>query len=140
MGTRSRRAASRRSGRPVASPNSTRPRGRRLGWGSAQRTEYNGVTYASKSEAAYAAHLDVLKKAGLVTRWEGQVKWPLVVNGVKVCGFVPDFKVYGKGGAWWLVEVKGMETAVWKLKRKLFAALHPKVDYRVVKAREALGL
>jgi len=79
-------------------------------------------------------------KAGQVVRWERQVKWPLIVNGEKVCGFVPDFRVHGKGGKWWLAEVKGHPTAVWKLKYKLFKALHPNVDYRVVTAREALAL
>lgn len=97
------------------------------------------MLYASKSEAAYAAKLDLSKRAGVILKWDRQVRVPLVVNGVKVCTIVPDFKVYARNGDWWYVEVKGHPTATWRLKRKLLAALHPKVDYRVVAAREALA-
>lgn len=112
----------------------------RRGWGSAKRTPYKGVVYASKSEAAYARHLDVLKKAGVVRSWTRQVRWKLIVNGRLVCTMVPDFRVEWKDGTASLIEVKGHPTAVYRLKRKLFEALHPEVDYRVVNAREALSL
>jgi hypothetical protein len=84
--------------------------------------------------------LDVLKKAGEVRSWKGQ--WPvrLEVNGVLVCKMVPDFRVEWADGRTEFVEVKGMETAMWRLKRKLLMALHPGAAYRVVKAREALAL
>jgi hypothetical protein len=101
---------------------------------------YGGVLYASKAEARYAAHLDLMLAAKEIKGWERQVKWPLVVNGVRICGFVPDFKVHKKGGGYKLVEVKGFVTAVWKLKRRLFEALHPDVEYVVVSARETVGL
>jgi len=81
-----------------------------------------------------------LVKAGQVVRWERQVKWPLIVNGEKVCSMIPDFRVWYRDGHFELHEVKGMKTAIYKLKRKLFAALHPKVAYVVIPAREALAL
>jgi hypothetical protein len=79
-------------------------------------------------------------RAKRVKSWMRQVRWKLVVNGVTVCTMVPDFRVEFPDGSVALVEVKGMETAVYKLKRKLFRALHPEVDYRVIPAREALAL
>ncbi len=110
------------------------------GWGSAKRTEYGGRVYASKSEAAYAAHLDRLVKARAIVGWDAQVRWPLIVNGVRVCLMIPDFKVWVTRKRYELHEVKGHPAPVWKLKHKLFAALHPEVVYRVIPAREALSL
>ena len=106
----------------------------------AVRTVYNGVTYASRSEANYARYLDLQKKAGAIKKWEGQVKWPLIVDGQKLCTMIPDFLVYFPDGKTALVEVKGVSSAVYKLKVKLFRILHPNVDYRVIPAREALWL
>ena len=113
---------------------------RRAGKYGAVRTVYRGVEYASKSEASYARHLDTLKKAGVVRSWMRQVRWKLIVNGVLVCTMVPDFRVEWKDGTVSLIEVKGHATAIYRLKRKLFEALYPEVDYRVVKAKEALAL
>ena len=113
---------------------------RRRGWGSAVKTVYDGVLYASKAEARYAQHLDLLKAARQIRGWERQVRWPLIVEGVKICTIVPDFKVLKKGGGFKIVEVKGFVTPVWRLKRKLFEALHPEVEYVVVRASETGGL
>ena len=104
------------------------------------RTVYNGVTYASKSEAAYARYLDLQVAAGAIKKWEGQVRWPLIVDGEKVCTMVPDFKAFFHDGKWALIEVKGAMSPVYKLKVKLFRILHPNIDYRVIPSREALGL
>ena len=94
------------------------------------------MVYASKAEARYAKHLDLLKKNGEIWNWDGQVRVPLIVNGVKVTTMVPDFLVFFEDGRTEYREVKGFETAVWKLKRKLFEALHPDVPYIVITARE----
>lgn len=100
------------------------------------RTEYRGVVYDSKSEAHYAMYLDALVKAKKIAGWDRQRRVPLVVNGVKVCTMVPDFLVLHRSRNNEYVEVKGMETAVYKLKAKLFRALYPDVLYTVVKAKD----
>jgi hypothetical protein len=102
----------------------------------AQRAEYRGVVYASKAEARHAAFLDLRIKAGEVSGWTPQVRFPLVVNGTKVGAYVADFQVWGCGlpAVRWIEEVKGFETPVWKLKRRLMAALYQNVPIRVVKA------
>ena len=107
---------------------------------SAIRTTYRGITYASKSEARYAAYLDVLKKGGLVERWERQVRWPLVVNGEKVCVMVIDFRVWYTDGSSAFHEVKGWHERVWRLKSKLPKALYPDLSYVVIPAQETKAL
>ena len=104
------------------------------------KTAYEGVLYDSKSEAAYAAHLDSLLDAGEIAKWDRQVKVPLVVNGTKVCTMIPDFLVTDLRNRQTYVEVKGWPTPIWRLKRKLFEALFPDAAYVVVTSKEALAL
>lgn len=95
----------------------------------AVRTEVNGRTYASKAEAAYAAKLALRKRAGQVLFWLEQVPFHLT-GGVK---YVCDFCVFEADGNVRFVEVKGHETAVWKMKSKQVAELYPHVTIEVVK-------
>lgn len=103
----------------------------------ARRTEYNGRTYDSAAEAAYAAELDLKKKAGLIREWIPQVRVPLEVNGIKICTMVMDFQVFypvasGLQSQVEYIEVKGFETPVYKLKRKLFEAIYQNVRFTVI--------
>lgn len=115
--------------------------GRRRSKYNARRTVYNGVTYDSRREAEVAAELDMLRRASdpkrCVIDVQRQVRIPLVVNGQKICTHVLDFLVTYADGRKELVEVKGYETAVWKLKRKLLEATwlreHEDVIYKIVK-------
>lgn len=101
----------------------------------ASRT-YNGRVYHSAAEARYAAHLDLLVKMGTLWDWKAQVPFPIIIRGTKICSVVIDFIVVPEGtdAKPYYVEVKGMETAVWKLKRKLLLACYPGIDLRVVPA------
>lgn len=85
-------------------------------------------------------HLDRLLKAGAIKGWRGQVKVELVVNGAKVCRMVPDFLVEHKNGKFEYVEVKGVATAAYRIKAKLFRALFPDAWYTVIPAKTALAL
>lgn len=97
------------------------------------KKEYNGIKYDSKREAKEAALLDLEVKAKTVLKWERQHKIPLVVNGVKLCNYVIDFKVYHADGRVEYREVKGAETQLWKLKFKLAKALYPNWEFTVVR-------
>jgi hypothetical protein len=90
---------------------------------------YKGNVYHSRLEAAYAAELDSRKRAHnaseRVVRWERQVKIPLIVAGQLIANYYADFEVTFGDGRVELHEVKGYETEVWRLKRKLVDALFP---------------
>ena len=94
---------------------------------------YAGRVYHSKSEAKYAFELDALKAAGRIKDWTPQVAREIVVEGVKICKVVIDFEVIPIAGKPWYIEVKGVESEVYKLKRKLLRACFPDLDYRVVR-------
>lgn len=97
-----------------------------------QRT-YAGRVYHSKAEAEYAAKLDLLIKAGTVTSWTPQVPIRLLVNGQYITKLIVDFQVNYRDGSTELIEIKGMESEAWKVRRKLFRALYPGLTYRVEK-------
>lgn len=98
---------------------------------------YNGNRYDSEKEAEFAKQLDLRLKAGDIKEWERQVKIELRVNGYLICNYYMDFKVINNDGSIEWVEIKGFETEVFRLKKKLFEALldeiSPGSEYIIVK-------
>lgn len=90
-------------------------------------TEYDGRKYHSKKEAGYARELDMLSKARVdaqrVVSWLPQVKYRLEVNGVKIADYILDFKVEYADGRVEYVDVKGVRTGEYVMKKKLMKAL-----------------
>lgn len=102
-----------------------------------ETSQVNGVTYQSKFEAAYAQELDLRVRAREIVSWERQIKCEIVIDGIKICTYWVDFLVHYPNGDKELVETKGFETDLWKIKRKLLEAVwlkeHPEYSYTVVK-------
>ena len=103
-----------------------------------RKTDYNGIKYDSRKDAAFAQSLDLQMHArgpDRVESWERQVRFPVHVNDRLVCTYVCDFLVRYADGRKELVEVKGVWTDVARLKRKLFEATfladHPGIEYVV---------
>lgn len=90
------------------------------------RAKRTGV-YASKREAEYAASLDLAKRAGHVAYWLEQVPVKLP-GGLK---YVCDFLVFYADGRVAFVEVKGVQTPVWKAKLRLLEESQPEVFARL---------
>ena len=103
----------------------------------AKSSIYNGIAYHSKKEAGYAQELDLRIKAKDIKKWERQVPIELRVNGELIAKYYVDFKIYHNDKSEELVEVKGFETEVFRLKRKLLEATllkeHPEIIYTIVK-------
>lgn len=94
------------------------------------KTVYNGHTYDSKAEAAYAQQLDWQMAGGVIYSWtHGEVvEFP---SGIK---YKPDFIVttlsaYLDGHSWtrirYWVDVKGRETPAFRLKMRLWLVHGP---------------
>lgn len=101
----------------------------------ARRTEYNGQWYDSAAEARFAALLDMRVRVGEIRGWERQKVLPLTVNGVVVCKMIVDFVVTHNDYSLEHIEVKGVPTKDWVIKRNLFRALWPAVKYTVIQAK-----
>lgn len=100
------------------------------GWGrrahkyNAKRTEVDGLKFDSKREANRWLELKLLERAKKIDHLDRQVSVPLIVEGKKICTWRVDF-YYRQDGQWVADDTKGFRTPEYKLKRKLFEALHP---------------
>ncbi len=87
----------------------------------AQPTTVNGIRFASKKEAACYTKLKALEDAGQIRNLLLQTALDIVVNGVHVCKYVPDF-YWCEGDKQIWADAKGMKTDVYRLKKKLVKA------------------
>src|SRR4051812_32124504 len=103
----------------------------------AKKTEFNGRVYDSKHEAGVAADIDLLVKCGDVVKVEPQKTFNLYgKNGNRICTHRPDFLLTFKDGHQEIWEAKGMATAIWQLKLKLFTDNYPELTYIIITPRE----
>ena len=90
------------------------------------------ITFASKAEAARYIELKALEAAGEINGLEIQPKFRCEIAGKQVCDYFADF-AYFNSKRRVIEDVKGIETAVFRLKKKLVEALYPGVTIEVVK-------
>jgi len=98
----------------------------------AKKTVIDGITFDSKKEAEHYKILKIRLAAKQIKHLARQVIFRLEINGMLICKYVADF-TYVENGRLVVDEVKGFETAVWKLKKKLFQALNPKLELRITR-------
>lgn len=98
----------------------------------AVKVKLDGITFHSKREAARYADLLRLVKAGVIKNLILQPKFPIEINGNKICNVIGDFE-YLEGRKWVVEDVKGMDTPMSRLKRKLVQAMYPTCEWRVIK-------
>ena len=103
------------------------------------KTEVNGIKFPSRLEAKYYQELLFLKKAGVVKdiklqpRFLLQEKFRKDGKLYRPIFYVADFQVEYKDGHTEIVELKGMETQLWRVKQKLFEHKYPKLHIKIVK-------
>lgn len=93
----------------------------------------DGIRFDSRREADYYGQLKIELRAKLIKKFDRQVQFDLVVNGLKICAHRVDFLVTILDGSEEVREVKGFATAEWDIKRKLFEALYPEIQYKVIR-------
>lgn len=90
------------------------------------KTLFNGILYDSKKEANRAAELQLLLRAGKIEDLQRQTTIPLMVNGVKIASYKPDFVYFDVVTKKNVIEdVKSDFTrkqAVFRLKQKILEA------------------
>ncbi len=93
-----------------------------------QKTEYGGRMFDSKKEADYARTLEYLKHAhelkDRVVRVEYQVPFSIKAKNIHISTYFADFRVTYGDKRQEVIDVKGMKTPVYKLKKRLVEALH----------------
>ena len=88
-----------------------------------RKVENEHGKFDSQKEAQRYAELVLLERAGAIAQLRRQVPYALVVNGVHVCDYRPDF-VYREGERLVCEDAKGMRTPVYLLKKRLMLACH----------------
>ncbi len=79
--------------------------------------------FDSQKEALRYQELFLLEKGGVISGLKIQVKFPIVVNGCKICTWIADF-VYYENGEMITEDAKGYKNRVYKLKKKLVEAVY----------------
>jgi hypothetical protein len=87
----------------------------------AKRTECDGIKFPSKKEAAYYQQLKIRQAAGDVVFFLRQVRFDLPGN----THYYVDFQVFMADGTVRFIDVKGMKTPMYVLKKKQVEALYP---------------
>lgn len=101
----------------------------------AKKTVVDGITFDSKREAQRYTELKWLERAGEIKDLELQKKFVLQPkykkNGktVREISYIADF-VYTEDGKQIVEDCKGMRTAVYKLKKKIFEYQYPELSIR----------
>lgn len=93
----------------------------------AKKTEVDGFIFDSKAEAAYYSELKLRENAEgdyRISDLELQPKFPIVVNDIHIANYFADFRYKDSQGSTIVVDVKGMKTDVYRLKKKLVEAIY----------------
>ena len=105
----------------------------------AKKTTVNGITFDSGAEARYYKKLLEQKRAGEIKDFDLQPKFLLQPafkknsKTIRSINYIADFKVYHLDGSISIVDVKGVETETFNIKRKLFEERYPELSLQIVK-------
>lgn len=94
--------------------------------GREDRTADN-IVFHSKREMLRYLELRASYRAGLIKNLCVQVRFPIIVEGLKICDYICDFTYQDLEGNLHVEDSKGFRTDTYKLKRKLFEATYPKL-------------
>lgn len=83
----------------------------------------DGIRFQSAKEARRYGELKLLQKAGKISDLLLQVRFPLLVNNIKVGTYVCDFD-YRENGLRITEDVKGVRTSTYRLKAALMLACY----------------
>lgn len=94
----------------------------------AKKIKVDGIVFDSLLEAQYYKELKLQKRVGIIESFEMQVPFTLLGGfevgnrKVQAIKYIADFIVTMKSGDVKVIDVKGLETEVFKIKRKLYEA------------------
>lgn len=93
-------------------------------------TYIDNIRFDSRKEAMHYVYLKDLERKGVIHNLQLQVPFPFIYEGKKFFKYVADF-VYEDEFGQHVIDVKGVKTAVFKLKKKLIEAQY-KIEIEIV--------
>lgn len=118
----------------------------------AKRTNIDGFNFASRKEACYYIYLLIEQKNGRIQSFKLQPKFTLLpafkkINPIsgreksfQALSYVADFEILHNNGYLEIVDVKGVLTEVFEMKRKIFEEKFPELYLTVVKQKKEISL
>lgn len=103
------------------------------------KTELDGIVFDSKGEARRYTELKVLEKVGAISELELQPKFELQPtfkkNGKthRSITYTADFRYIDDKGKIIIEDYKGMETQIFKMKKKMFEYQYSQLELKIVK-------
>tara|TARA_A100001391_G_scaffold132660_2_gene91691 strand:- start:135 stop:479 length:345 start_codon:yes stop_codon:yes gene_type:complete len=90
----------------------------------AKKTEFMGMKFDSKWEAERYGQLCKLQETGEISGLDRQVRFNIVINDQKICAYIADYTYYDAENNFIVEDAKGVETDVFRLKKKLMKAVN----------------
>jgi len=104
----------------------------------ARKVTVDGIKFDSQLEADYYCNLKLLQRAGQILGFCRQARF-VVTEGTdkrRPTEYVCDFVVFYPDGRTTIVDTKGVETEVFKIKRKAFAEKYPRLSIITLNRRD----
>lgn len=104
-----------------------------------KKTWEDGICWDSLKELNYYKELKILQKQGLISGFARQCQFILNEGTDKdnrCISYLADFIIFYPDGTYKIVDVKGMETPIFKQKAKLFKNKYPKLELKVLKEKD----
>lgn len=104
-----------------------------------QKTTIDGITFDSKKEADYYCQLKLLKQSGGIKDFGLQQRYELLPtfkkNGTtyRAISYIADFVIEYNDGTTEVVDIKGVETKDFKIKKKLFEYKYKDLELKIIK-------
>lgn len=96
------------------------------------KTVVNGITFDSKREAFYYNLYRKLENAKEIFSLQRQIPYVFKLDGKKIFTYKADFQYTDSDGKIHVIDVKGVLTPVFRLKKKLIEAQH-NIEIEIVK-------
>ncbi len=103
----------------------------------ARRESIDGYLFGSRAEAARYRELKLLERAGQISMLRVHPRYEIIINEQKICIVEADFEFYDEQQERTrVIDVKGMDLALSRLKRKLVKVLYA-IDIEIEKVRRS---
>jgi Protein of unknown function (DUF1064) len=110
-----------------------------------RKVKIGEITFDSQAEAAYYKHLQLRLKAGDIQAFELQPRYLLQEafkhqgKSIQKMEYIADFLITHKDGGKEVIDVKGMETEAFRIKKKLFYKRYPDLKLSLMTYKHELG-
>ena len=95
-----------------------------------------GHIHNSRDESSWCNIVQLRQKQKEFKSFKVESYYPFVINGIKIGGHYVDFEIENHDGTIHVEEYKGFETSLWRIKHKLFKALYPNIEYRIIRKKD----